>query len=218
MPSLKTLGAYAALIGLSEVHAQGVGNQAMKAISPKPQYEHLRLNVSYDEPAPIYHSVFPCYNQPMPEGAKRVPFPISNGRVQIEATGEKYTGPVLFPDGVTGDWRGSFYIGGFEGLSVGTDNSFTIRPTSFLVDVKDFEAGKFCGPPLPAVTQIADEPFLDAETSSKPIQRYDVPQDELDGLNATIAIAFVHFAPDGQSNDYMLTQVSDNPIDAKFWR
>jgi hypothetical protein len=216
MPSLKSLGAYAALIGASEVLAQGVGDQTMRVISPLPQVEHLRLNVSYDTVVPKYHPVFPCYQEAKPEAVERVPFPIRNGRLQIQSTGTRYDGPVLFPDGVTGDWRAAIYIGGFEGLSVGGPDAFRISPTDYYVDYKEFEAETVCGPPLPAVTEVVDEPFLNEETSSKPIQRYPVPQDELDGLNATIAIAFVHFAPDGKSNEYMLTQVSIESMDSSF--
>lgn len=216
MPSLKSLGAYAALIGASEVLAQGSGDQTMRVISPLPQVESLRRNVSYDTVPPKYHAIFPCYDEPKPDMVDRVPFPIRNGRLQIESTGTRYDGPVLYPDGVTGDWRADIYIGGFEGLSVGGPDAFVIRPQEYYVDYKEFEAETVCGPRLPAVTEVVDEPYIDAESSSKPIQRYSVPQDELDGLNATIAIELVHFAPDGKSNEYMLTQVSGGQIDSCF--
>ncbi|KAK3186780.1 hypothetical protein K4F52_004526 [Lecanicillium sp. MT-2017a] len=205
-----------AFLCASDTVAQGVGNQSMRVINPKPQRETLILNYEIGTSSPVHHPVFPCYQKPIPEDAERYPFPIINGRVQIQTAGLRYDGPLLTEHSVNGDWIASFYRGGFQGLSVGSPDVFTMREADFLIDVKEFEAGTFCGPPMPALTQVNEEPYLDPETSAETtengITRYNVTEEDLDGVNATIAIEFVHFSPDGQRDEYLLTQpVSGDP-------
>lgn len=201
-----------AFLCASDTVAQGVGNQSMRVINPKPQRETLILNYEIGTSSPVHHPVFPCYQEPIPEDAERYPFPIINGRVQIQTAGLRYDGPLLTEHSVNGDWIASFYRGGFQGLSVGSPDVFTMQEADFLIDVKEFEAGTFCGPPMPALTQVNEEPYLDPETSAETtengITRYNVTEEDLDGVNATIAIEFVHFSPDGQRDEYLLTQVS----------